>query len=46
LWSYPKLAQTQYKKMHDVVGPVIHEEVCKEYGVEYSDKWYEYSPKA
>ena len=30
----------------DVVGRVIHWEVCKEYGVECSDKWYEHSPKS
>ena len=42
LCSCPKLAQTEYKKRHDVVGRVIHWEVCKEYGVECSDKWYEH----
>ena len=36
LCSCPKLAQTEYKKRYDVVGRVIHWEVCKEYGVE---KW-------
>ena len=46
LCSCPKLAQTEYKKRHDVVGWVIHWEVCKEYGVECSDKWYEHSPKS
>ena len=33
-------------KRHDVVGRVIHWELCKEYGVECSDKWYEHSPKS
>ena len=46
LCSFPKLAHTEYKKRHDVVGRVIHWEVCKEYGVECSDKWYEHSPKS
>ena len=46
LCSCPKLAQTEYKKRHDVAGRVIHWEVCKEYGVECSDKWYEHSPKS
>ena len=46
LCSCPKLAQTEYKKRHDVVGRVIHWELCKEYGVECSDKWYEHSPKS
>ena len=36
----------QYKERHDVVGWVIHWEVCKEYGVKCSDKWYEHSPKS
>ena len=34
LCSCPKLAQKEYKTRHDVVGPVIHWEACKEYGVE------------
>ena len=42
LCSCPKLAQTEY----NVVGRVIHWEVCKEYGIECSDKWYEHSPKS
>ena len=46
LCSCPKLAQTEYKKRHDVVGRVIHWEVCEEYGVECIDKWYEHSPKS
>ena len=40
LCSCPELAQTEYRKRHDVVGRLIHWEVCKEYGVECSDKWY------
>ena len=46
LCSCPKLAQTEYKKRRDVVGRVIHRELCKECGVECSDKWYEHSPKS
>ena len=46
LCSCHKLAQTECKKRHDVVGRVIHLELCKEYGVECSDKWYEHSPKS
>ena len=38
LCSCPKLAQTEYKKRHDVVGRVIHWKLCKEYGLECSDK--------
>ena len=46
LCSCPKLAQTEYKRRHDVVGRFVHWELCKEYGVERSDKWYEHSPKS
>ena len=46
LCSCPKLSQTEYKKRYDVVGRIIHWEVCKEYGVECSNKWYEHSPKS
>ena len=46
LCSCPKLAQTEYKKRHDVVGRVIHSELSKEYGVECSDKWSKHSPKS
>ena len=46
LCTCPKLAQTEYKKRHDVVGRVIQGELCKEYGVECCDKWYEHSPKS
>ena len=46
LCSCSKLAQTEYKKRHDVVGRVVHWELCKEYGVECSDKWYEHSLKS
>ena len=46
LCSCPKLAQTEYKKRHDVVGRFVHWELCKEYGVECSDKWCEHSPKS
>ena len=46
LCSCPKLAHTKYKKRHDVVGRVIHWELCKKYGVECSDKWYEHFPQS
>ena len=46
LCSFPKLAQTEYKKRHDVLGRFVHWELCKEYGVECSDKWCEHSPKS
>ena len=50
LCSCPELAQLgenqEYKNRPDVVGRVIHWELCKEYGVECSDKWYDHSPKS
>ena len=46
LCSCAKLAQTEYRKRHNVVGRVIHWEMCKEYGVECSDKWYEHPSKS
>ena len=46
LCSCPKLAQTEYKKRHDVVGRVVHWELCMNYRVECRDKWYEHSPKS
>ena len=36
----------QYKKRHDLIGRVIYWELCKEHGVECSDKLYEHSPKS
>ena len=46
LCSCPKLVQTNYKKRHDVVGQVLHWELCKKYGVECNNKWYEHSLKS
>ena len=35
IWcSCPNIAQTEYKKRHDVVGQVMYWELCEEYGVE------------
>lgn len=41
----PKLAQTEYKRRHDSVAKGIHWDLCKHYGVECGDKWYEHIPK-
>ena len=40
----PSLRRQNIKR-HDVVARAIHWEVCKEYGIECSDKWYKHSPK-
>ena len=36
-----KLAQREYKGTHDWVGRRVLWEVCKIYGIEVRDKWYE-----
>ena len=40
----PKLAQKQYIRRHDNVARRIHWELCKKYGLESSDRWYEHTP--
>ena len=40
----PKLVQKQYKRRHDNVARRVHWELCKKYGLESSDKWYEHTP--
>ena len=37
-----KLAQRDYKRRHDSVGRRVHWEVCKIYGIEVRDRWYEH----
>ena len=41
----PSLRRQNIKR-HDVVGRVIHWELCKECSFECCDKWYEHSPKS
>ena len=41
----PKLAQTEYKRRHDNVAKGVHWDLCKHYGVERGDKWYEHVPE-
>ena len=41
-----KLAQNQYKNWrHDRVGKVIHRELCKKYGFDCTEKWYDHIPE-
>ena len=35
-----KLAQKECKTRHDLVGKVIHWELCKEYRFDLTNKWY------
>ena len=45
LSKYSKLAQKEYKRQHDWFGMKFHWEICKEYGIEVKQKWYEHKPK-
>ena len=40
-----KLAHTEYKRRNDNVAKGIHWDLCKDYGVECGDKWYEHVPE-
>ena len=41
-----KLAQNQYKNWrHDRVGKVIHWELCRKYGFDCTEKWYDHIPE-
>ena len=37
-----KLAQKEYKRQHDWFGTKIHWEICRKYGIEVKEKWYEH----
>ena len=37
----PALAQNEYKKRHDTVAKALHWQICKEYNMPYSERWYE-----
>ena len=39
-----KMAQREYKRRHDWVGRRVHWDVCKKYGIEVNDKWYQHEP--
>ena len=41
-----KLAQKEYKTIHDWVGKVIHEELCKKLKFDNTTKWYMYKLKS
>ena len=42
-----KLAQIQYKNWrHDRVGKVIHWELCRKYGFDCTEKWYDHIPES
>ena len=39
-----KMAQKEYKRRHDWIGRKIHWEVCRKYGLDTKDRWYEHEP--
>ena len=39
-----KMAQREYKRRHDWVGRRVHWDVCRKYGIEVKDKWYQQEP--
>ena len=39
-----KLAQRDCRKCHDKVALQIHWEMCRKYGIECTDKWYDHQP--
>ena len=41
-----KMAQKEYKRRHDWIGRKIHWEVCRKYGLDTKDRWYEHEPQA
>ena len=41
-----RLAQREYKKRHDKVALRVHWEMCRKYGIECTDKWYDHQPLA
>ena len=41
-----RLAQREYKKRHDKVALRVHWEMCRKYGTECTDKWYDHQPLA
>ena len=40
-----KLAQKEYKRRHDWLGTKIHWKICRKYGTEVKEKWYEHKPE-
>ena len=38
-----KIAQTWMKERHDKLATHVHWELCKKYGIECSEKWYEHT---
>ena len=39
---YKRLAQRAHRKRHDKVSLRLHWEMCRKYGIECTDKWYDH----
>ena len=40
-----KLTQKEYKRRHDNVAKKVHWDICRNNGLEHSEKWYEHAPE-
>ena len=40
-----ELAKKQYMGRHDRMGTRVHWELCRKYGIEFSERWYEHVPE-
>ena len=38
--------QKEYKTRHDLVGKVIHRELCKKFEFDHMNKWYMHNPES
>ena len=41
----PELAKTEYTRRHNKAAAPMHWKVCKEFGIEMKERWYEHEPK-
>ena len=40
-----KWAQKEYKRRHENVAKKVHWDLCKENGLEHTEKWYKHVPE-
>ena len=41
----PELAKTEYTHRHNKAAAHMHRKICKEFGIEVKERWYEHEPK-
>ena len=39
------MAQKEYRKRHDGVAKALHWDLCRGYGLEHTEKWYDHKPE-